>query len=165
MMRRLFAGILLFACSATTRAAPVLRDGDIVFHTSRSSQSSAVQRATGSKYSHMGMVVVRDGEPYVFEAINTVQYTPLDRWVARGAGRHFVAKRLRDADTVLTSARCVGSTQRQSGLPVARTKCSSGGPTSASIVPNSSGRPTIEVSASGSATSKRCGTSTCPILS
>jgi hypothetical protein len=28
----------------------------------------------------------------------------LDRWIARGAGQHFVVKRLRDADTVLDEA-------------------------------------------------------------
>lgn len=83
-------------------ALPILKDGDIVFQTSRSSQSMAVQRATGSKYSHMGMVVYRNGKPYVFEAIATVQYTPLDQWVSRGVAHHFVAKRLRDADTKLT---------------------------------------------------------------
>ncbi|RQP21506.1 YiiX family permuted papain-like enzyme [Piscinibacter terrae] len=87
---------------AAVHAEPALNDGDLVFQTSRSSQSIAVQRATGSKYSHMGMVVHRHGKPYVLEAISTVQYTPLDQWVARGIGHHFIAKRLRDADTQLT---------------------------------------------------------------
>ncbi len=51
----------------------------------------------------MGMVFYRDGRPYVFEAIGTVQYTPLERWVARGVGSRFVAKRLRNADQILTA--------------------------------------------------------------
>jgi len=83
---------------------PAVRDGDLIFQTSRSSQSVAIQRATGSPYSHMGLVFVRDGTPYVFEAIATVRFTPLDRWIARGAGQHFVVKRLRNADTVLDAA-------------------------------------------------------------
>jgi len=83
-------------------AAPALKDGDIVFHTSRSAQSLAVQRATGSRYSHMGIVLLRDGKPYVFEAVQTVRYTPLAQWAARGNGGHYVAKRLRNADTLLT---------------------------------------------------------------
>jgi hypothetical protein len=84
--------------------AEALRDGDIVFHTSRSAQSVAVQRATGSRYSHMGIVLMRGGKPYVFEAVQTVRYTPLAQWTARGNGGHFVAKRLRNADTLLTPA-------------------------------------------------------------
>jgi hypothetical protein len=31
-----------------------------------------------------------------------VKLTPLDAWIARGEGRHFVVKRLRNADRVLT---------------------------------------------------------------
>jgi hypothetical protein len=79
------------------------RNGDIVFQTSRSSQSAAIQFATKSQYSHMGIVYVRDGEPFVFEAVQPVQLTSLATWVERGERGHFVAKRLRDADSRLTS--------------------------------------------------------------
>lgn len=82
--------------------ADQLRDGDIIFHTSSSAQSIAIQKATHSKYSHMGIVFIRNGNPYVYEAIKTVQYTSLKKWVARGDGGHYVIKRLRDADRVLT---------------------------------------------------------------
>lgn len=82
--------------------ADQLRDGDIIFHTSRSAQSVAIQKATHSKYSHMGIIFFRDGDAYVYEAIKTVQYTPLKKWMVRGDGGHYVVKRLRDADRVLT---------------------------------------------------------------
>ena len=91
----------VFFCGAG-HAAAALKDGDIVFHTSRSAQSVAVQRATGSRYSHMGIVLMRGNKPYVFEAVSTVRYTPLAQWAARGNGGHYVVKRLRDADRLLT---------------------------------------------------------------
>jgi hypothetical protein len=94
---------LLEAACARSKHLPAVRDGDLIFQTSRSSQSIAIQRATGSPYSHMGLVLVRDGKPYVFEAVATVHFTPLDRWIARGAGQHFVVKRLRNANTVLNA--------------------------------------------------------------
>ena len=50
----------------------------------------------------MGVVFFRAGDPYVYEAITTVQYTPLEKWVQRGDGGHYVVKRLRDADRILT---------------------------------------------------------------
>lgn len=99
--------LMAWASVATLNAAaqaPAVRDGDIVFHASRSSQSQAVQLATGSRYSHMGIVFVRDGKPQVLEAVQTVRYTPLARWIARGNGGHVVIKRLRDADAVLDAA-------------------------------------------------------------
>ncbi len=101
-MRKVIALALLASACSAKGALPALRDGDVIFHTSRSSQSVAIQRATGSKYSHMGLIVHRKGRPFVFEAISTVQFTPLDRWIQRGTGSHFVVKRLRNADTLLT---------------------------------------------------------------
>jgi hypothetical protein len=81
----------------------LLRDGDIIFHTSRSAQSLAIQRATHSPYSHVGIIFFRSGKPYVYEAIQTVRYTPLEKWIARGQGNAYVVKRLHDADKRLTT--------------------------------------------------------------
>ncbi len=78
------------------------RNGDVVFQTSRSSQSLAIQLATKSPYSHMGIVYLRNGEPFVFEAVQPVKLTPLRAWIERGDDGHFVAKRLREADSRLT---------------------------------------------------------------
>jgi hypothetical protein len=77
------------------RSLPAVAEGDIIFQTSRSSQSVAIQRATHSPYSHMGIVFVRGGKPYVFEASATVKYTSLDQWIARGKDSKYVLKRLR----------------------------------------------------------------------
>ena len=94
--------ILLLAGCGSSRAEPRLRDGDIIFQTSRSSQSLLIQRATRSPYSHMGMVVYRDGQPFVFEASATVRLTPLQEWIDRGEGGRYVVKRLRESAGRLT---------------------------------------------------------------
>jgi hypothetical protein len=73
---------------------PAVKEGDLIFQTSKSSQSVAIQRATDSQYSHIGMIFLREGKPTVFEASATVRYTPLEKWIARGDGKHFVVKRL-----------------------------------------------------------------------
>jgi permuted papain-like amidase YaeF/Yiix C92 family enzyme len=79
-----------------------IREGDLVFHRSRSAQSHAVALATGSAYTHMGVVLVFDGQPAVFEAVQPVKLTPLPVWIARGEKGRVVVKRLRDAERVLT---------------------------------------------------------------
>ncbi len=43
-----------------------------------------------------------NGKYSVFEAVQPVKSTPLDEWIARGKGKHFVVKRLKNADRVLT---------------------------------------------------------------
>jgi hypothetical protein len=87
--------VVILLTAACSRTAPAVKDGDIIFQTSKSSQSVAVQHATHSRYSHMGIIFLRDRKPYVLEASATVKYTPLSVWIARGQGGGFVVKRLR----------------------------------------------------------------------
>ncbi|PVZ83978.1 hypothetical protein C9426_24790 [Serratia sp. S1B] len=75
---------------------PKVQEGDLIFQSSRSAQSLAIQQATDSPYSHMGIILLRNGKPYVFEAVDHVKYTPLNAWIARGEGKHFVIKRLKN---------------------------------------------------------------------
>lgn len=103
-MRVLLLLVSLLGSLSLQAAVPSFQDGDIIFQTSRSAQSQAIQRATHSRYSHMGLVLMRDGKPYVLEAGKTVQWTALDSWVARGADGHYVLKRLQDSATQLTTA-------------------------------------------------------------
>lgn len=69
------------------------QQGDIIFQTSASSQSVAIQQATHSVYSHMGIVIFKNNQPYVFEASKQVTYTPLKLWISHGVNGKFVAKR------------------------------------------------------------------------
>lgn len=102
-MRRFILALGLLACGVCRSGPlPPVQEGDILFQTSRSSQSLAIQRATDSPLSHMGVVLFRDGQPFVFEAVATVRYTPLARWIARGKDGRFVWKRLSNAPALLT---------------------------------------------------------------
>lgn len=85
---------LLLSLFSTVTLAYTPQEGDIVFQTSTSSQSQAIQKATGSPYSHMGVVLFRQGKPHVFEASATVRYTPLADWIKRGKNGAYVVKRL-----------------------------------------------------------------------
>lgn len=91
--------LLLLCVTPLLAQAASLQDGDLIFQTSRSSQSRAVQIATDSRYSHMGMLVQHQGQWQVLEAAATVRYTPLEDWLARGVAGHAVIKRLRTALT------------------------------------------------------------------
>lgn len=81
-----------------------LQNGDIIFQISKSSQSKAIQMATNSKYSHMGIIYEIDGDFYIYEAIQPVQITPIKDWINRGENAHFVVKRLRNSEKVLTES-------------------------------------------------------------
>ncbi len=81
-----------------------IKDGDIIFQTSTSNQSKAIQLATHSKYSHMGIIYKNKGTFYVYEAIQPVKTTPLQEWIQRGKDDHYVIKRLKNAEKKLTPA-------------------------------------------------------------
>lgn len=80
-----------------------IQNGDIIFQTSKSNQSRAIQLATKSKYSHMGIIYENDGQFFVYEAVQPVKLTPLTEWINRGEKGHYVIKRLRNADQILTN--------------------------------------------------------------
>lgn len=69
-------------------------EGDIIFQTSLSSQSKAIQLATHSTYSHVGIVLKEGDDWVVFEAVQPVKTTRLEDWIHRGADHHYVVKRL-----------------------------------------------------------------------
>src|SRR5512138_1870565 len=94
----LILGLLLLALTAQASDPAVqLHDGDIIFHHSLSELSEAISLVTGSDITHMGMIVMRDGQPWVLEAAGTIRYTPLGEFVNNGADGHFVVKRLKNA--------------------------------------------------------------------
>jgi uncharacterized protein YycO len=116
-MRLVLAVLLGLVAGSVSAAAPVLRDGDLVFQTSRSGQSLAIQRATHSPWSHMGVVLVRDGRPFVFEASATVRYTPLGTWAARGDGGAYTVRRLKQPLTTRQAAKLRAAAGKYAGRP------------------------------------------------
>lgn len=94
MLRALTCLLLSLACAAQA-CAYTPREGDLLFQTSRSAQSVAIQKATHSPYSHVGIVLLHEGRPYVFEAVGPVKFTPLARWIHRGKNGRYVVKRMR----------------------------------------------------------------------
>ena len=62
--------------------------GDILFQESRSAQSKYIKGATGSRYTHCGIIYKKDGKDYVLEASNVVKLTPVQEWINRGVGKH-----------------------------------------------------------------------------
>jgi hypothetical protein len=79
------------------------QNGDIIFQTSKSSQSKAIQLATNSEYSHMGLIYETNGQLFVYEAVQPVKLTKLDEWIKRGENSHYVVKRLKDSEKLLTN--------------------------------------------------------------
>lgn len=101
--------VIIIACSRgqlerkVDEGESIAQNGDIIFQTSKTSQSKAIQLATSSKYSHMGIIYDHSGELFVFEAVQPVKLTPLKDWIDRGENDRYVIKRLKDSERILTN--------------------------------------------------------------
>jgi len=109
-VRIVFAALLLAGCAVSPAQAnpalPVgdrgLQSADLVFHESTSRQSAAIRAATGSRFTHVGLVFVRGGRTWVLEAVGPVKYTRFAAWARRGQDGEVQARRLRDGARLLT---------------------------------------------------------------
>lgn len=73
----------------------LFRQGDIIFQTSLSAQSQAIQLATKSNYSHCGIIFKEAENIFVYEAVQPVKKTLLKDWIKRGKNQQYVVKRLK----------------------------------------------------------------------
>lgn len=102
--KRILAHGLMYGLCLSLSAVPQAREnglekiveGDILGHTSQSSQSTFIKIATWSPYTHVGIAVEKDDGMYVLEAVEPVRYTPLDEWVDRGKDDNYTVMRLKD---------------------------------------------------------------------
>jgi len=90
---------LLFPCllMAAEENPYALQEGDIVFSSSSQGQGKAIMDATGSIYTHCGIVQLMDGQPVVLEAVQPVRLTPLATFISHSDPGTFTAKRLKAA--------------------------------------------------------------------
>lgn len=83
--------------------APDILPGDLIFKESTSGQAAAIKEVTGSRYTHCGIVVKRDGKLCVAEAIDPVRViathdnplSTIGAWFEHGVDSHAVIKRIR----------------------------------------------------------------------
>ena len=87
------SSIVTETLTAQTEPIKEVREGDVIFQTSQSLQSPLIQIATRSRISHCGIIVMKNGKPYVLETLKTLVVTPLDKFIARGEGGKYWLKR------------------------------------------------------------------------
>ncbi|RYZ42228.1 MAG: peptidase [Myxococcaceae bacterium] len=93
-----------------------VRTGDVVFHTSGSRQSKAIQVATHSPLSHVGLVEVTPEGAFVVEAVQPVKRTPFAQWKARGVKGRLLVLRPTGVEAE-AKQRAVAEAKRHLGKP------------------------------------------------
>lgn len=85
----------LLALGSMAFAEPSLQEGDVVFTGSERGQGEAIIAATGSKYTHCGIVFLSEGKLMVLEAVQPVGVVSLEEFKSRSKPGSFLARRLK----------------------------------------------------------------------
>ena len=82
------AVLVVFLLTLSTQALaapPALHDGDLIFQHSKSAQSAAIEEATSSSWTHLGVLMREQSDWYVVEASSGVTVTPLKKFIQKNS--------------------------------------------------------------------------------
>ena len=110
--------VWLRVTAADVSKLPPLKTGDIVFQTDTSGQALAIITASGSPFSHVGIVYMdAKGVPVVWEAVGPVKKTPLAEWISHGRGGRLQVMRFKKTLPASDWKKVFGWIQKQQGKP------------------------------------------------
>ncbi len=90
------SSLLTFVFLTGFRSEKPLKNGDIVFIVNPSGQGKAIQLATKSKYTHVGIVMIENGKAMVYHAVEPVSKNTFNEFVDMSADGKYYIKRLKD---------------------------------------------------------------------
>ena len=103
-----FRSMLIEGVTATKGPTEDVREGDVIFQISLSQQSPLIKMGTRSTITHCGIVVMKDGKPYVLETQKTLVLTPLKKFIARGKDGKYWLKRSKKENIKIKYAHYLG---------------------------------------------------------
>lgn len=98
--------LFLFLAAGKTQAQGVktpVKNGDLVFIVNPAGQGKAIQLATHSRFTHIGIVFIENGKEMVYHAVEPVSKNTLEEFIAMSADEHYEVRRLKD-QSLLTDA-------------------------------------------------------------
>lgn len=107
-MKKIFTFLLFLISLSSVANDARWQEGEIVFQISKSSQSKYIQLATGSIYSHCGIVVNKNKQYYVLEASNIVKLTPINQWIDRGRFKYCKSYKVFDKPVHINYSKYLG---------------------------------------------------------
>lgn len=96
-----FTALLFFGCRSQS---PAVKDGDIIFIQNPSGQGKAIQLATKSKYTHVGVIFYENGKAMVYHAVQPVSVNTLEEFKDMSSDGKFEIKSLKDRSVLSKEA-------------------------------------------------------------
>jgi hypothetical protein len=109
----------LTACSCVAETEGLTsrkwQDGDIIFSSSAQGQGEAIIAATGSPFTHCGMVFSKDGKWRVLEAVQPVGSVSLADFISRSTSGKVTVRRLKSPFSAASQSRARAWAEAQIG--------------------------------------------------
>ncbi|MDO8999075.1 MAG: YiiX family permuted papain-like enzyme [Bacteroidota bacterium] len=120
----LFSGLLISLLLLSSSLIPknkgknLHKNGDIIFIVNPSGQGKAIQLATKSKYTHVGVIFIENGNEVVYHAVEPVMKSSLKEFVGMSADGKYEIKRLKNQSLLTTEVitKMIASAKSQLGL-------------------------------------------------
>ncbi len=135
-----FTGYRIYQHHQSGKVAASVREGDLIFQTCKSAVGIVIRDATNSRFDHLGIVTKRDGQWFVYEAIEPVVFTPLREWVERGVLSQGDSHAAEGRESLASPEIMQPLKPRWREMPASITTIFSVGPTTACTARNWSGR-------------------------
>lgn len=90
-----------------------LKVGDVIFQKSQSRQSKAIKEASESEWTHVGILVSKNSEWYVAEAIGPVVSTKLQDFINRGKDQEYKIYRFKHFDAASMEDQLIAAIKKQ----------------------------------------------------
>lgn len=81
--------------NSSTSLDKKLAEGDLIFIHSQTEQAAAISESTGSNWTHVGIIVKKNGDWYVAEAVGPLQVNSLRSFIARSKGKTYKVMRFK----------------------------------------------------------------------
>jgi hypothetical protein len=102
LLKQLFLFLVFsFGLQTLSTAQNNFKNGDIIFIVNPSGQGKAIQLATKSKFTHVGIIFIENGKPMVYHAVEPVSKNTVDEFIGMSVNGKYEIKRLKD-QTLLT---------------------------------------------------------------
>lgn len=113
-----FLAVILLTGFIYLKSEKPLKNGDIVFIVNPSGQGKAIQLATKSKYTHVGIVLIENGKTMVYHAVEPVSKNTFEQFVDMSADGKCYIKRLKDQSKLTPDAITKMLTEAKSQLGI-----------------------------------------------
>lgn len=93
--------------TARVNDLPPVMEGDLIFQISKNDRAKALQLASGSKYSNVGLIFTnpRDGQYMVVDALDSIHASTLDEWIRSSEGSHVAILRMKNSNKILGASK------------------------------------------------------------